>query len=150
LKWTHYRRSANGKYQLLVVDPAKASSILGQATPAYAMQRVFDNIAENVGKAGFEVLRNPLPLVYVDDPAAKERLWYFATANNALVQNSPAKRVWLPTYGHGAWAELGATDQANKQIWESLGFAVTLLSDFHPFAENLGAVHCIKKYLARS
>jgi hypothetical protein len=24
-----------------------------------------------------------------------------------------------------------------------------LLGDFHPFAQNLGAVHCIKKYLAR-
>jgi hypothetical protein len=28
-------------------------------------------------------------------------------------------------------------------------FAVSMLTDFHPFAENLGAVHCIKKYLRR-
>jgi hypothetical protein len=24
------------------------------------------------------------------------------------------------------------------------------LGDFHPFAVNLGAVHCVKKYLSRS
>jgi hypothetical protein len=30
-----------------------------------------------------------------------------------------------------------------------LGFSVQMLGDFHPFAENLGAVHCMKKYLAR-
>jgi hypothetical protein len=143
-------RAASGKYQLLVGDPSKAYAILGGAIPAHAMQPVFDNIATQLQGMGFEVRRNPLPLAYLDDVQAKERLWYFATANNALVQNSPTKQVWLPTYGHGTWAELEATDKANKALWESLGFTVEMLGDFHPFAENLGAVHCIKKYLARS
>jgi hypothetical protein len=142
-------RAANGKYRLLVGDPSKAYAILREALPAHAMQPVFDNIAAQLQQVGFEVQRNPLPLVYLDDTLAKQRRWYFATANNALVQNAPTKRVWLPTYGHGAWAELEATDKANKALWESLGFAVDMLADFHPFAENLGAVHCIKKYLAR-
>ena len=57
--------------------------------------------------------------------------------------------MWLPTYGHGGWASLAATDEANRRVWESLGFETTMLADFHPFAENLGAVHCVKKYLAR-
>jgi hypothetical protein len=85
----------------------------------------------------------------MDDEARRERSWYFATSNNALVQNAPARHVWLPTYGHGSWPELQATDQANAQIWTTLGFEVHELGDFHPFAENLGAVHCIKKYLER-
>ena len=85
----------------------------------------------------------------MDDVTSQERMWYFATSNNALVQNAFSKEVWLPTYGYGNWTELKKTDDANKQIWEGLGFTVHQLSDFHPFAENLGAVHCIKKYLAR-
>jgi hypothetical protein len=59
------------------------------------------------------------------------------------------KNVWLPTYGYGEWSILTTTDNKNKEIWESLGYTVHFLSDFHPFAENLGAVHCISKYLGR-
>ncbi len=44
---------------------------------------------------------------------------------------------------------LTITDNKNKEIWESLGYNVELLTDFHPFAEELGAVHCISKYLGR-
>jgi hypothetical protein len=85
--------------------------------------------------------------VYADDVARRERWWYFATANNALLSGAT---VYLPTYGHGAWPELAATDEANGRIWAGLGYEVVYLADFHPFAENLGAVHCIKKYLARA
>jgi hypothetical protein len=143
-------RSAPGRpYRVLVGDPSRASAILGGQTPAHAMQRVYDDIANQLALGGLEVIRNPLPLIYVDDAAARQRFWYFATSNNALVQNAPAKHVWLPTYGHGSWPELRATDDANAQIWRDLGFEVHALGDFHPFAENLGAVHCIKKYLDR-
>jgi hypothetical protein len=142
-------QSSSGRYRLLVGDPSKADALLGRTTPAHAMQPAFDNIANQLTAAGFEVTRNPLPLIYVDDVPRKERFWYFATANNALVQNAPTRHVWLPTYGHGAWQELRATDDANAKVWRQFGFDVHLLSDFHPFAENLGAVHCIKKYLAR-
>jgi len=114
------------------------------------MQRIFDDIAARLAAAGFDVMRNPLPLVYMDDPAARKRVWYFATANNALVQNGSTKDVWLPTYGYGNWAVLEKTDAANETIWNALGFTVHRLTDFHPFAESLGAVHCIKKYLARA
>ena len=82
----------------------------------------------------------------LDDTERLERLWYFATGNNALVDDGT---VYLPTYGHGAWPELAATDQRNGEIWADLGYQVRFLADFHPFAENLGAVHCIKKYLGR-
>ena len=58
--------------------------------------------------------------------------------------------MYLPTSGHGAWSALAATDEANRALWEQLGFATVALGDFHPFAENLGAAHCIKKYLGRS
>ena len=40
-------------------------------------------------------------------------------------------------------------DNKNQEIWRGLGFVVRLLADFHPFARNLGAAHCIAKCLAR-
>jgi hypothetical protein len=143
-------RDAEGRYQVLVGDPRLAADLLGVPPWAHAMQEVFDGIARDLEGVGFRVHRNPLPLVYVDDPASRQRVWYFATANNALVQIAgDDRRVWLPTYGYGGWTALQATDRANAEVWESLGFAVSMLTDFHPFAENLGAVHCIKKYLKR-
>jgi hypothetical protein len=145
-------RDASGKYQVVVGDPSLAATTLGITIWEHSMQEVFDNIAKGLSKLGFSVTRNPLPLAYVDDARTKERLWYFATANNALVQitDSGEKSVWLPAYGFGNWTALTATDKANVKVWESLGFTAKLLTDFHPFAENLGAVHCIQKYLGRS
>ena len=126
------------------------SSALRTPVPPYAMVEVFDDIARSLARGGFEVTRNPLPLVAVADRARRVREWYFATSNNALVEiDGESRRVWLPSYGHTAWPELKATDQANLRIWRGLGFKAQLLGDFHPFAQNLGAVHCIKKYLRR-
>jgi hypothetical protein len=144
-------RNAEGKYQILVGDPRMAAKILGWPVQRHSIPEVFDNIARGFSRIGFEVIRNPLPLVYVDDPESRVRTWYFATSNNALVEIAAegAKTVWLPTYGHGNWSTLEATDRCNREIWEGLGFEVKMLVDYHPFAEELGSVHCIKKYLKR-
>lgn len=153
-------RDSDGRYRVLVGSPKLAADILGIRVWPHAMNEIFDNIAMQMSSLGFKVIRNPLPLVYMDDaydpdepdqPKRKQRIWYFATSNNALVQNSKARGnvVWLPTYGHGNWEILKATDEMNKRIWESLDYKVIQLGDFHPFAENLGAVHCIKKYIER-
>lgn len=142
---------ASGRPQVLVGDPGAAARALGRPPWGHSMQDVFDNIADQLKRA-FEVIRNPLPIAYFDDPVKRTRIWYFATSNNALVQitGDGRKEVWLPTYGHGGWAALETTDKLNAKIWEEdLGFQVHMLADFHPFAERLGAVHCIKKYLAR-
>ncbi|MEC4886613.1 MAG: hypothetical protein SAL70_35645 [Scytonema sp. PMC 1070.18] len=118
----------------------------------YGMAEIFDDIAQTLQNMGFEVIRNPLPITYVDYPEFKTRSWYFATANNCLIQidSSSGNDVWLPTYGHGDWMDLAVIDAENKRIWEELGFKVHQLADFHPFAQNLGSVHCIKKYIERS
>ncbi|MDQ3192304.1 MAG: hypothetical protein M3Q58_11990 [Bacteroidota bacterium] len=144
-------RNEKGKYRIFVGDPKLASKILSLPVLAYAMTELFDNIAENLIKAGFEVIRNPLPLIYLDDEKEKFRTWHFATSNNAIVEiiNNENKTVWLPTYGYGNWEELKKTDEYNKKLWEDLGFKVILLGDFHPFIENSGSLHCIKKYLER-
>jgi hypothetical protein len=170
-------RNAAGKYQILVGDPSLAPAPPSASYQAYAMQAVYDKIAQHLAAQGYAVIRNPLPLTYYSEmrPVAdfnvpndpelfaiyneltsaglaqvELRSWYFATANNALVQNDPAdKRVWMPTYGHGAHAYLQASDRDNQKIWEALGYQVELLPNFHSLALGLGAVHCIQKYIAR-
>lgn len=171
-------RNADGQYQILVGDPSLAPNPPATSFAGYTMQNIYDNIDTNLKNAGFETIRNPLPLTF--DPqtipvAALNRpddsnlyaiylqltnagltevtlrSWYFATANNALVQNDAAdRRVWLPTYGHGSYSYLQASDQANKELWEDLGYTVVMLPSFHRLARGLGAVHCIQKYLDRS
>jgi hypothetical protein len=140
-------RGDDGRYRVLVGDPSLAADLLGEPVAPHAMRQVFDSVADVLERLGFDVIRNPLPLVYVDDPAGRVRLWYFATANNALVEPG---RVILPTYGHGAWESLEVVDRANADLWRSLGYDVVELVDCHPLAEALGVVHCIKKYLRRS
>jgi hypothetical protein len=143
-------RSKSGKYRLVVGSPAQADKLLNRRPIPHAMAAIFDDVARQLRRQGFEVMRNPLPLTYVDDASQKVRTWYFATANNCLVQiDAESQTVWLPTYGHGPWAELAVTDEANERVWERLGFEVHRLGDFNPFTQNLGSVHCIKKYLER-
>lgn len=142
-------RNGNGRYRLLVGDPQLASDILGNLTTELATPEVFDNIAEVLERLGFEVIRNPLPLVYVDDEVELVRKWYFASYNNALVEikGEQDKIVWLPTYGHGNWRELELTDNENEAIWQRLGFQVIRLADHHLFAAYAGAVQFVNKFL---
>ncbi|MGI9023088.1 MAG: hypothetical protein ACR2HV_07650 [Acidimicrobiales bacterium] len=144
------RDPGTGRYRVLVGSPVMAGEILGDAVPDHALAPSFDEMARQLDRLGFEVIRTPLPRVYVDSPQDRYRQWYFATSNNCLVEiTEGSKRVWLPTYGHGPWRDLRATDDANRAIWEGLGFDVVQLGNYNVFAQNLGAVHCIKKYLAR-
>ncbi len=120
------RDRATGRYVVLVGDPARADEL--PYMPA--------------------LLRGPVD--GADADVAGEIRWYHATSNNCLVQiDGTDRQVWLPTYGHGDNAELQVVDREHQRVWEDLGFAVHLLGDFHPFAMQMGALHCIKKYLAR-
>lgn len=144
-------RNQAGKYQVLVGDTRMAAQVLGEELANYGVPDVFDDVAALLERQGFEVIRNPLPVTYVDNPEEKTRKWYYATSNNAIVEikSDTEKTVWLPTYGHGNWEYLQKTDEANKLVWEKLGFSVIQLEDFNPLAEKSGSLHCIKKYLRR-
>jgi hypothetical protein len=156
-------RGNDRRYMVLVGDPKLANSILGTPAVPHDLQSEFDAIAAQLSDLGFDVERNPLPYIYADDPrpvmvetnsgptrVEGRRTWYHPTSNNCLVQIVGDKRdVWLPTYGHGNQEALRKTDDANKETWERHGFEVHQLGDFHPFAVRLGALHCIKKYIAR-
>ena len=152
------REEPSGRYVVLIGDPARADELLGWEPVAHDLQAEFDQIAAQLAALGFEVRRTPLPYLpaLLRGPVAGagdvvgEIRWYHATSNNCLVQiDGAGKEVWLPTYGHGDNAELEVADREHQRIWEDLGFTVHLLGNFHPFAMQMGAVHCIKKYLAR-
>lgn len=145
-------RGDDGRRRVLVGDPRAAAQLTNEPLQPHAMAPVFDDIARDLGRRGYAVTRTPLPLVYADDEQARVRSWYFATSNNVLVHAPEGARpqVFVPTYAHGPFADsLAATDRRNAEIWAGLGYEVVALGDFHPFAINLGAAHCIKKYLAR-
>ena len=170
-------RDANGKYQILVGDPSMAPMPPSAMVNSYTMQNVYDAIADGLKSGGFTVIRNPLPLTFSKQTVKLEELnhseneklyriylelrnlgltevelrnWYFATSNNALVEITDTfKRVWLPTYGYDEFKYLEDSDKKNQDIWENLGFEVTMLPNCHILASGLGAVHCIQKYIER-
>jgi hypothetical protein len=151
-------RGPEGRYRILVGSPALADELLGRAAVDGPLAQLLDDVAAQLVAEGFEVVRNPLPLTYgdgcreIDGERCDVRLWYLATSNNCLVQidRHEGDQVWLPTYGHGAWRALAATDAANRGIWEQLGFRVHELTSFHTFVQRFGALHCIAKELDRS
>jgi hypothetical protein len=145
-------RDDAGHERVLVGDPGLAAQILDHRPLAHAMQPIFDDIAHSLGEAGFNVIRNPLPLVYCDRIEDRERDWYFASANNAVVQGGGGADaiVWLPAYGNGNWPALAATDAANADIWRGLGFEVRMVEGCGPLAENHGGLRCLTNVLRRA
>lgn len=143
-------RGPDGRYRLLVGDPALAARLTGSTLPDHALPEVFDDVAARLADMGFDVHRNPLPLIQHDDPILRRRRWYFASSNNVLCEiDGEDRRVWLPTYADDDHPELHATDDRNATMWRELGFAVDPLPSFHVFARGLGAAHCVCKCLAR-
>jgi hypothetical protein len=179
-------RSDAGRYRVLVGDPRLAVALVDDPSfplPAHAMAVQCDQVAAGLEARGFEVTRNPLPLVYADDDgelawsagelesrygnvegasevidfmAEREmdriplRRWYVATSNNVLAERTDDRGiVWMPEYAVTPWEILAPVDAANRALWERLGFEVRGLGDFHAFAEDFGAAHCITKYLGR-
>lgn len=150
-------RGPTGRYRIMVGSLTLADEILERPPVDATLADHLDDIATQLVDEGFEVLRNPLPLTHgdgrreLDGDVHDVRIWYLASANNCLVQVDAehGDHVWLPTYGHGAWRELAATDAANRRIWQTLGFTVHELTSFHTFAQRFGALHCIAKELDR-
>lgn len=142
-------KGADGRERVLVGDPAMAAGMMGLPPHPLCLAERFDAIAEDLEARGFAVTRNPLPMIYMDEPKKRRRIWYYASSNNALVQRNP-DIVWLPAYGHDNWTKLEATDRNNREIWEGFGFETRTIGDAQKLAENLGGLHCLTNVLRRS
>ncbi len=143
---------ADGRPILLVGDPSLAAQILERPVHPRCLAAQFDAIADSLTARGMVVVRNPLPMIYMDDISTRTRTWFYASSNNVLVQQSAkaGNIVWQPEFGHDNWPELAHTDAANRKIWEDLGFEVRLIPDGQKLAENLGGLHCMTNVLKRS
>ncbi len=144
-------KTSQGSQRILVADPALAAHLLDEKTHPCAMAGHFDEIATDLEQQGFEVIRNPMPLIYMDKIAKAKRVWFHATTNNVLVQESTTKGniVWLPQFGHDNWPELVKIDQYNQQLWEGFGYEVRLVAKCQYLAENVGGIHCMTNVLQR-
>lgn len=108
---------------------------------AYIVEYLYSQQLANKAVAAFKAAGVTQPIL---------REWYFATSNNLITEiDGDNKTVWMPEYGFGNYAHYDVVDQANRKLWENRNFEVHSLGDFHPFAYNLGAAHCITKYLGR-
>jgi hypothetical protein len=148
----------DGMPRVLLGDPVWASELIGLPLPEGFPTKAFDQIDYGLRLRGYEVMRNPLPFIYFDDPDAKLREWFYASANNCWVECADTPngeghvgcRVFLPEYGFGEWPELKVCDDANAMLWEGLGFEVIRGGDFLPLADQLGSLNCVTRILARA
>lgn len=144
-------KDADGRERILVGDPAMAAEILETPLHPLALAQHFDAIADDLTATGFAVIRNPLPMIYMDNVEKCRRTWFYASSNNLLMQRSKAAGdiVWMAQYGHDNWSELAKTDAANLRIWQDLGYDVRMIADGQRLAENLGGLHCLTNVLKR-
>lgn len=99
-------RGPDGRYRVLVGDPGQAAKLLGMPLWQHSMKQVYDNIAKTLSNLGFEVLRNPLPLVYLDEqgqdewpqevPAPRLSWREDAEAQGASARMRTSRRVAVP------------------------------------------------------
>jgi hypothetical protein len=145
--------ASDGMPRIMLGDPVWASELIGLPLPEGFPLKAFDQIDYGLRLRGYEVMRNPLPFIYFDDPDAKLREWFYASANNCWVEcieDHVGCRVFLPEYGFGEWPELKACDDTNAMLWEGLGFEVIRGGDFLPLADQLGSLNCVTRILARA
>ena len=116
----------------------------------FTVAQLRDIAAQPGAEALLEAVNELVAAGAQDTTPVRVRPWHHVTWNNCLVENGAVGRhVYLPTFGHGRNKDLEPVDQAMKALWERRGFTVHMLGDFNNFANRLGVVHCIKKYLRR-
>ena len=145
-------RADDGAPQFLVGCPRRGAELLGHDVMPHALADAFDDIARQLAEQGANVIRNPLPLIWKDNPKKRERFWFHLPTNNVLTEedDKAAKTVWLPCFASKAWPELQSIDDTNAAIWALLGYSVTRIPGLMSLAENLGALHCMAKVIERS
>lgn len=109
------------------------------------LRRRFDSMGGRLRRAGFEVIRNPMPIDPLPGGCSAAMPRYY---NNVLVQNVPTPMVWLPQFGDQEPA-CEETDAANVELWKKLGFHVIGLPGWSTFASDDGAMRCMTKVIER-
>ncbi|HUG61651.1 MAG TPA: hypothetical protein VMP03_07390 [Methylomirabilota bacterium] len=144
-------RSEAGRSRVVVGDLTAAARSCGSAAPPDRAAE-FDAVAAFLDTAGFDVTRCPLALIARDDPEHRQRHWFFASWNNALVEDAGrgGRRVFLPVYGDLGSIDLTAADECACAAWTSFGYQVVAIPGLHGLARMGGGLHCAAKVLRRS
>lgn len=135
----------NGKPLLVVGQPVPSDT----PSPIVATaSRCLDASAVFLEEQGFAILRNPVAFAITPDTNKRQPRLY----NNAIVENDirvgqERPIVWLPQFSD--FEELGDIDEANVNLWESLGFRIERVFGWTHLASRCGALRCISKVLFR-
>ncbi|MGF9566080.1 hypothetical protein AAIH70_21460 [Neorhizobium sp. BT27B] len=135
----------NGRPLLVVGQPVPSdtpSPIVSTAS------RCLDASAIFLEEQGFAILRNPVAFAITPDTNKRQPRLY----NNAIVENDirvgqERPIVWLPQFSD--FDALGDIDEANVNLWESLGFRIERVFGWTHLASRCGALRCISKVLLR-
>lgn len=138
--------SQSGQPLLLIADPVSPSH--PHAAQVVSAKRQIDACARHLSRAGFAVLRNPVPFA----PGLAGQRFFPRLYNNVIVENGirPGEAkplVWMPSFGENY--SLLAFDNENVALWHSLGFDVILVGGAESVAEHGGALRCVSKVLRR-
>lgn len=134
--------------------PLTAPNVTGRTAEMIAKSKevapVLDGVAASLERYGYRVVRVPLLFGGPEaEPKAgdAERMraaYPMLTYNNVIVEADGAgRRVYLPRYG---WP---AMDDAAREAWAALGFAVRQIDGLTISAMYGGALRCSVKVLAR-
>jgi hypothetical protein len=145
-------KTSEGTPRFLVGCPRRGAQELGHPVWDHALSDQLDEIAAQLSATGADVIRNPMPLIWKDQPDRKQRTWLHLPVNNVVLEDlgPEGRTVWLPCFGGGTWEELASVDDVNAAIWAMLGYSVIRVPNLMALAENLGALHCMAKVVARS
>ena len=140
-----------GRPRFLVGCARRGAALIDQPLRAEAMADQLDEIADQLEARGAHVVRNPMPLIWKDQPEERQRTWFHLPVNNVLAENRGADgcTIWMPCFASEAWPELAAVDDTNAAIWALMGYSVVRVPGLMALAENLGALHCMAKIVAR-
>ena len=117
-----------------------------------SLNEYLNQVAFNLEEMGFDVVRNPAPLLHNPENNAS----YLCAINNCLVEVTQLSRtVWLPSltceqesYAH--YQQLQDVEKENDALWAELGFEVRIVEgNFHDLFDEIGALHCITNELMR-
>jgi hypothetical protein len=140
--------TAAGKHLLLLADPRGTLDPDGPRMPGWAEQ--LDATAERLAADGFAVLRNKVPYLshpaYAPNPSL--RAYNNVMLENAIRTAKSRPLVWLPHFGD-LEPDLGVYDDANRAVWESLGFEVVAVPGWSALVQAGGALRCASKVLRR-